>query len=244
MATEFTDSDQTDEPKKQRFATVTEDEYKRILNEKDSENTKKATRNAVRTFRAYLQEKCVDSNFEEFSKEELEKRLKGFYTEVRQENGEAYKRTSVFSLRHGLHRHLCNVGVGVDILKDPEFRESNKAFLAVTKQLKRSGKGDVDHYPPIDATDLTKMYQYFDIEDNIMLQEKVFVDIMLYFGRRGRDNLHELKTTDFAVKTDAGGHLYIYMVKDDQAPDDQNTADGHMWMYSKPGQIYIKESIQ
>jgi hypothetical protein len=48
----------------------------------------------------------------------------------------------------------------------------------VTKDLKREGKGAVTHYPPIEETDIRKMYDYFNVNDNVKLQRKVFVDVM------------------------------------------------------------------
>ena len=35
--------------------------------------------------------------------------------------------------------------------------------------------------------------------DPTSIQQKVFIDIMLYFGRRGRENLRNLKVDDFQV---------------------------------------------
>ena len=104
--------------------------------------------------------------------------------------------------------------------------------------MKRDGQGGIAHYPPIEQTDLIKMYDYFDLNNNIKLQQKVFVDIMLYFGRRGRENLHELTVNDFAATTDSDGKVYLYLTKDEQTKNhqmDPNTADGRM--YARSGKI-------
>ena len=64
------------------------------------------------------------------------------------------------------------------------------------------------------------------------LQRKAFMDLMLYFGRRGRENLIELKIIDFALTTDENGLRYIYLKKDELTTNHQeegNTADGHMY---------------
>jgi hypothetical protein len=42
---------------KKRFATVDEEELRRILKEKDAVNTRRTTDSSVKTFRAYLREK-------------------------------------------------------------------------------------------------------------------------------------------------------------------------------------------
>jgi hypothetical protein len=53
------------------------------------------------------------------------------------------------------------------------------------------------HYHPLELKDPHKLYEYLDSNNNIKLQEKVFADLMLYFGRRGRENIHDLKITGF-----------------------------------------------
>ena len=60
-------------------------------------------------------------------------------------------------------------------MKDTVFQVSQKLFTAVTKDLKREGKGAVTHYPPIEETDLRKMYDYFNVNDNVKLQQKVLM---------------------------------------------------------------------
>ena len=219
---------------RKRFATVDEDEIQRILEEKDSVNTRRATDSAVRTLQAYLREKGLSENFEDLSKTDLNMVLSKFYTEARQENGQMYKKSSMFALRHGLNRYLsCKP---IDLIHDPEFKESNKTFAAIIKELKRQGLGGVEHHPPVEEEDLRKVYSYFDLNDNVKLQEKVFVDVLLYFGRRGRENLYELKSTHLSATTDAEGLVYVYIKNDELTKnhqEDTNTADGRM--YSLPG---------
>jgi hypothetical protein len=47
------------------------------------------------------------------------------------------------------------------------------------------------------------MYQYFDRDGNVKRQEKVLADIVLYFGRKGHENLHELNICDFIARHDS-----------------------------------------
>ena len=163
----------------------------------------------------YLKAKNMPETFENSTNEELDDIVGIFYVEIRQENGDKYQRSSLFSVRYGLNRHL-SLSRNVDIMKDTAFQVSQKLFTAVTKDLKREGKGAVTHYPPIEETDIRKMYDYFNVNDNVKLQRKVFVDVMLYFGRRGREKVHDLKICNFAATTDPDGEVYIYLTKDEQ----------------------------
>ena len=145
------------------------------------------------------------------------------------------KKNSFNSIRYALNIYY-SLSRNVDIIIDPVIQTSQfcKAF---TKDLKREGKGSITYYSPIEESDLKKIYEYFDNQnDNVELQQKVFVDIMLYFGRRGRENIHELKISDFAATTDSDVHLFIYMTRAEQTKnhqDDPDTAQGIM--YAKKG---------
>ena len=41
------------------------------------------------------------------------------------------------------------------------------------------------------------------------LQDKVFIDIMAYFANRGRENLRDIKITDFVIQENEEGLQYI-----------------------------------
>jgi len=90
----------------------------------------------------------MPETFENFTNEELDDIVGKFYVEVRQENGDKYQRSSLFSIRYGLNRHL-SLSRNVDIMKDTAFQVSQKLFTAVIKDLKREGKGAVTHYRPL-----------------------------------------------------------------------------------------------
>ena len=60
----------------------------------------------------------------------------------------------------------------------------------------------------------------------------------MYFGRRGRENLHLLKISEIAATTDSAGHLFIFMPHDELTKnhqDNPNTAEGRM--YSRKGEF-------
>ena len=51
---------------------------------------------------------------------------------------------------------------------------------------------------PLTTEDLRLLYSSFDLESPKGLQDKVYVDFMLYF-HRGRENIRELKSSDFII---------------------------------------------
>lgn len=49
---------------KRRFADISEEQFQEIVDKKDAKNTKRSTSQSVKTFREYLQEKSLSSDFE------------------------------------------------------------------------------------------------------------------------------------------------------------------------------------
>ena len=113
------------------------------------------------------------------------------------------------SLRFGLNRHFKTKGT--DITQDPEFAEANKVFLVNCVDLKWQGLAKLEHKPAILENDRRKLYEcgVFNLGDPRTLQNKVFFEIMLYFCRRGRQNLRELKIKDFSTTKDDKGARYV-----------------------------------
>jgi len=218
-------ADESGAGEKRRFADITNQQLDKIVEDKDAKNTKRSTNQAVRLFHKYLTEQELDVEFENYDPQTLNNTLSKLYAEARTEDGTLYKKSSLQILRHGLNRFLSSKKE-IDIVRETEFKESKKVFLVVCKDLKRQGFGGVEHHPPIDESDLKKMSQMFDLQNPKYLQWRVFFDIMLYFGRRGRENLRTLKITDFNCTNDG------YMDRDEQTKnhqDDENTASGQMY---------------
>jgi len=75
----------------------------------------------------------------------------------------------------------------------------------------------VEHKPPICEEDLKKLYEStpFGLNDLEKLQNIFFFEVMLYFCRRGRQNLRQLKKTDFSFNTDSSGARYVCKATDE-----------------------------
>ena len=204
-----------------RFASLNDEEFDDLLNRKDSENTQKATKKAVTVFREYLSAKNRPEDFENFEKDELGNVLSRFYVEARRSDGIHYKTSSLNGVRAGLNRHLKQnyyLGSGtIDIIRDKDFVAANMAFRAAIVELKKIGKGDVQHHQAIDENDIAKLYRsgVFDQNSPTGLQLKVWFELMLYICRRGRENLRELKKDHFVVATDSDGRQYVTQAVDE-----------------------------
>ena len=112
-------------------------------------------------------------------------------------------------------------------------------FGAKCVDLKRQRLAKVEHKPPISEEDLKKFYEssVFCLNDPEKLQNKVFFEVMLYFCRRGRQNLRQLKKTDFLFNTDGTGARYVCKTTDELTKNRREDDEGfdRGVVYEKPG---------
>ena len=180
----------------ERFVTINDDDLEALLDTTSSNNSKKSMQYSVRILNDFCKERSL--NLEAISKGELNLLLKNFYASVRTQKNELYSKKSMILIRYGIMKHFKKC-CKFDIINDAEFKEANKVFSAMLVQAKKVGKGDVQHKNPLSKEDLRQLYSSFDLETPKGLQDKVFVDFMLYFCNRGRENIRELTPSDFIV---------------------------------------------
>jgi hypothetical protein len=114
--------------KARKFASCSEEDLKDIVKNSEAENTKRLTRISVNIFREYLLSKQISAEFEDLTCEELDRLQGRFYVELRNNKGDMYKKPTLLSYRQGIQRFLQSIRSDVDIIKGPQFRESNKFF--------------------------------------------------------------------------------------------------------------------
>ena len=90
----------------------------------------------LRLLTKYLREKDMSVSLETVTPQELDSILCKFYAEASTEDGTLYKKSSLQMFRHGLCRYFTDHRK-INIMKDNDFRESNRVYSAVCKDLKR-----------------------------------------------------------------------------------------------------------
>ncbi|KAL4630973.1 BTB/POZ domain-containing protein KCTD1 isoform X1 [Arapaima gigas] len=191
-----------------------EAELRRADRSRLSENTRLATRYAVRIFREYLSEKAQSPDFESMDKEALCAVLRSFYAEARSKSGQLYSKSSLISIRSSLNRYLneppyCRT---LDLTKDPELRSANLTLAAVIRKLEEQGAGPVVQKQAITRGDLRKLYasSVFDTATPFGLLNKVWFETCMYFCTRGRENQRELEEDSFGLAVDEDGRKFVY----------------------------------
>ena len=96
------------EAKRKRFSRLSEEEIQNLVEGNDSENTIKATKNAVVTFVAYWNKvKPEDErvknteSLEKIPKKELNELLANFWPNTEKQNGDSYKKSALMGIRFG-----------------------------------------------------------------------------------------------------------------------------------------------
>lgn len=152
-------------------------------------------------------------DFEECTAEDLALTLRQFYADVRTKKGEKYSRAGFVSIRSAINRHTRFPPYvrTIDIIKDKEFHAANQVYSGCLKTVREEGLDIVHHKMPISSDDMEKMYSSGTLSNDNpkSLQYKVFVELSLHFGRRGREGFRELKKSSFDVKTDSNGVEYV-----------------------------------
>ncbi|GAA6226207.1 uncharacterized protein LOC108896984 isoform X1 [Lates japonicus] len=191
-----------------------EGDLQRSERNKLSENTRLATRYAVRIFREYLSEKAQSPHFETLDKEALCAVLRSFYAEARSKSGQLYSKSSLISIRSSLNRYLneppyCRT---LDLTKDPELRSANLTLAAVIRRLEEQGAGPVVQKQAITRSDLRKLYEssVFNTDTPFGLLNKVWFETCMYFCTRGRENQRELEEDSFGLAVDEDGRKFVY----------------------------------
>ena len=148
------------EAKRKRFSRLSEEEIQNLIEGKDSENTRKATKNAVVTFLAYWnkvkpEDERVKSkeSLKMIPKKELDELLANFWPNAEKQTGDCYRKSALVGIRFGLQRHFL-LKREFRIITDGELFKSNQIFKATIVELTRQGFGRVDHHSPISKEDL------------------------------------------------------------------------------------------
>lgn len=196
-----------------RHATIDPKEIEGFEMSRNEKNTVQQTKWAVNCFNNWCQEmrKTVDLNTIE--QEQMNSILREFYGTVRNDKGAHYSIASYICLRSGLNRFLNDPPLSRCwcLMKDSAFTTANSVFVGVVKTLKRQGHDKAAHRGSIDATDLATIKASLDPTTPGGLVMKVWFDVQLHFGRRGKEGNRQLTPESFAVFTDENGQKYASM---------------------------------
>ena len=91
-----------------------------------------------------------------------------------------------------------------------------KCSTEFSRRLKVEGKWNKTHRPCISRSDMAKIQSSPELDCSTPsgLQNKVFIDIMMCFSIQGRENMRNMRPSDFCVKTKTKGQKCILVSPD------------------------------
>jgi len=228
-----------------RFASLSDGDIEKILDDRDSKNTKNVIKVAVKALNDYLSEKSGEfssvNDLDKADAGDLCSTLRKFYGEIRKTDGSCYAKKSLITLRFGLQKHFLK-SREEDIINNDQYQQANELFKAVLVQLKKEGLGEIKHKDSITPEDLNKLYESdsFSKDNPESLQHRVLFEYLYYYCNRGRENVREVQKDDFVIKTDARGRRYITIhrkrqTENHRGDDFTDTDDKAGRVYEKPG---------
>lgn len=227
-----------------RFLNVSMAELDKLEKDKNEANTVRQTVWAVNCLKSWLRVKSIALDFQSVEKAELNNILRQFYGSVRTTKGELYGISSYLGLRAGLNRYINEppVSRSWSLMQDAEFTAANNVFKGVVKQIRRAGKDVTTHHPAITPEDqlILKHSAALQVHNPKSLLNKVWYDLQLHFGRRGKEGNRALKPDSFILKNDENGARYFTMsfnedTKNHKDPLERDRENRRGAMYEEPG---------
>ncbi|XP_028254955.1 uncharacterized protein LOC114431594 [Parambassis ranga] len=177
-----------------------------------SQVTNRQTTWAVNCFTGWLESQGLQVDLRTVDRPELNGLLRRFYGSVRNSKGELYGIASYIALRAGLNRYFKEPPLGrpMCLMRDAEFSSANKVFLGVLRRIRRSGADVTTHYPPLSPDDvcILRHSHVMDTGTPMGLLNKVWFDVQVHFGRRGKQANRNLKKDSFIFGKDERGRRY------------------------------------
>ena len=142
--------------------------------------------------------------------------MRRFYVEARSSDGKYYSRNSMRAIRAGLERQLNKQNSNFSIITDQEFKPANDALNAHLVELARQGKiSSTKHKAAMVPEDVQILYdkKQLGLETPESLLQTAWFNIMLHFGKRGRENQREMTADDIQIHKSSSGLEYITPVE-------------------------------
>lgn len=139
--------------------------------------------------------------------------LRKFYAALANKEGKSYSKSSIIGIRGALQRYLTGERVQrvVNIVTGPHFKAANDVLNGKLRKLKKDGLDVSKSHPPISDNDILKMYQSGTLSNlnPTSLQLKVYFEMCMHFGRRGREGLRDLTKNHFVFTRDDAGIEFV-----------------------------------
>lgn len=146
--------------------------------------------------------------------------LRRFYAQIKSKEGLSYSAQSLIGLRAGIHRYLSSAPycVSFNIISDSMFKTANDVIKDKIVIMKQEGKEQPRSSLTLDDIKLLYSSYTLSCDNPTSLLYKVYFDISLHFGCRGREGYRDLKKYHFIFVKDGRNIEYGTL---NQNPDEK-----------------------
>jgi integrase len=189
----------------------------------------------------WLKSTGADPSFEYLEKTDLADVLRKFYYAARSKDGQRYSKSAYKNIRAGLQRHLTSPPYKreMNLMQDKDFQAANQVYNGYMVALREEGKDISTNKEALLPGDIEKLYSKVFADNPQGLQWRMFYEIGIHFGRRGREGLRELRKDSFVVRTDDEGLEYIQMAYNEKEKTKRGgnirEKEKQAVMYAQPG---------
>ena len=179
-----------------RFASVSIDAIEQMKKKKFAKKTSYNLKSAQKLLNNFLNSKNI--NVLPQKVDDIDEILSEFWLSLRKIDGEKHRASSLLTIRQNLRTILQNEN-NLDIFGE-SFQTSNNIFENYLKSLKEEGLGFIKHHPDISKESMEAIISQLDINIPIQLQWLAWIYIMIFYCRRGAENLSKMMITHVEIQ--------------------------------------------
>ena len=181
---------------KRNFDEISAAELEQLAKPKFARQTEYCRKSIKTMFLDYL--KTKDINGIPNDKKQLDSLLSSFWPSLKKVDGTKFRASTMKVHRQNL-RSVLSEDNNIDIFTDYDFKNSHNIFNNNLALLKEQGLGYVKHHADITKDDMKKIVESLDTNNNVELQWLSWLFVMLFYCRRGIENLSKMEKNHFVV---------------------------------------------
>lgn len=179
----------------------------------------------------WLKTKHLKSDIESMTAQDLNFMLERFYAEARTKDGRVYTRSTLMGIRSSINRYLNACGHNVSILKDSVFSSSNVLLERLYQNEKKRDKG-TKKIPISDEDVITMMRSgVFSLANPHTVLRKVWFDLILHFGLKGKEAIRTLTKDSFLLEKDENGREFYRLHFEKEMMKIETFSEMHDWYW-------------
>lgn len=160
--------------------------------------------------------------------------LENFYTRAKTHYGKPYTRTTLVGIRASINRYIQTLPIGTvfSVLKSAAFSSSNEILERLGESDKGRERATIKKC--LTSEDISKLMLSGVLSNcnALSVVRKVWFDLTLHFGIKGKEAIRTLTKDSFILETDENGLTYYRLNAEKERPKIETFSEMHDWHWS------------